>query len=97
MVFRLRELVDLLSWVKPEVLFVRIQNTRDQDYRELVESDPRGRFLGFRREYDNVDAQDRTGRIDTQPGPGGEMADGARQPQRPAPCAGVSAMAGARR
>ncbi len=53
-VFRLRELTGLLSWVEPDVLFVRIRSTCDSDYRELVAAGPGGDFVAFRREYDNV-------------------------------------------
>lgn len=53
--FRLRELVDLLSWVEPRVLYLRVRNTRNTGYRELAVVDANARFLRFRREYGNLD------------------------------------------
>lgn len=56
-VFRLRPLVDLLSWMKPRLLYLRVRNTRDRSYREIAVEDERGRFRAIRREYGAVDAR----------------------------------------
>ncbi|WP_428939609.1 sugar transferase [Fontivita pretiosa] len=50
-IFRLRELIDTICWVKPQVLFVRIHGPQQGGYRETVVTDESGRFLGFRRNY----------------------------------------------
>jgi len=50
-VFRLRELIDTICWVKPRVLFVRLHGQQQVGYCETVVTDEAGRFLGFRRNY----------------------------------------------
>ena len=56
-VFRLRALVDKLSWLDPDVLWVRLQPEHDRSYREIALAGPDGQFLGFRREYGGSDAR----------------------------------------
>jgi len=51
-IFRLRDLVGQLSWLQPEVLFVRLTSNRKHGYRETVVADESGRFVRFRRIYD---------------------------------------------
>ncbi len=50
-IFRLQQIVDTLSWLKPRILFVRLHNTRDQGYRERVITDRQDRFVKFERVY----------------------------------------------
>lgn len=47
----LRRCLDLLCWLKPDLLVVRIADRTVADYQEIVESRPDGQFLRFRREY----------------------------------------------
>lgn len=51
-IFRLRDLVGQLSWLKPEVLFVRLTSSRIRGYHETVLADQEGRFIRFKRTYD---------------------------------------------
>lgn len=53
--FRLRPLVDELSWIKPSVMWVRVRDTREVGYREMAETDEQGRFRRFARLYRNSD------------------------------------------
>lgn len=47
----LRRSLDLLCWLKPDLLVVRIADRAMNDYREIVESRADGHFLRFRRQY----------------------------------------------
>lgn len=49
--FQLSSLVHTLTWAKPELIVVRLHNTRDRGYRERVFSDAQGRFEAFERKY----------------------------------------------
>ncbi len=64
-IFRLQQIVDTLSWLKPKVLFVRLHNTRDQGYRERVITDKHDRFQKFERVYGASDW--RLGRVALTP------------------------------
>lgn len=48
----LRRTLELLCWLKPDLLLVRLTDRAASDYRERVESRADGRFLRFRRLYD---------------------------------------------
>lgn len=50
-VFRLGELVDSMSWVEPDICFVRLHDERERGYRELVVADEDDRFQTFKRDY----------------------------------------------
>lgn len=50
--FKLGEVIESLNWIKPQVLFVRLQDTRERGYREKVVTDASGRFARFTRLYD---------------------------------------------
>jgi lipopolysaccharide/colanic/teichoic acid biosynthesis glycosyltransferase len=50
-IFKLARLVDTLSWLKPDVLYVRLHNGRDSGYREQVITGPDNRFVRFNRIY----------------------------------------------
>lgn len=54
-IFRLGQIVETLSWLKPKVLFIRLHNTREQGYHERVISDAEDRFVRFEREYGGLD------------------------------------------
>ncbi len=56
-IFRLRPLVDQLSWVSPDVLWVRIHHSRERPYRETALTDKQGRFIRFERLYGGADAR----------------------------------------
>jgi lipopolysaccharide/colanic/teichoic acid biosynthesis glycosyltransferase len=49
--FPLRQAVDELYWVKPEVLFVRLRGRTRSAYREWVREDEAARFVKFERHY----------------------------------------------
>ena len=50
-VFKLRDLVETLSWLKPDILYVRLKDRREHDYEERVACDEDNRFLRFDRVY----------------------------------------------
>src|SRR5438105_4256410 len=51
--FKLQSVVmDALNWVNPQVLFLRIKDTREHAYREEVVTDEFDRFVRFSRVYD---------------------------------------------
>ena len=56
-VFKLNELVETLSWLKPVLLYVRVQDDREHGYRERAVTDDQRRFVRFERVYDQRDAQ----------------------------------------
>jgi hypothetical protein len=53
--FRLRELVSLFSWMKPDLLFVRLESKRNHGYKELILTDSHDGFLRFQRVYSAAD------------------------------------------
>jgi lipopolysaccharide/colanic/teichoic acid biosynthesis glycosyltransferase len=50
--FRMRSLVELLSWVAPVVLLARVHELRTRGYQEHAITDTHGRLLRFQRLYD---------------------------------------------
>src|SRR5690349_964723 len=50
--FKLAPLMDVLNWVRPHVLFVRLHDGRERSYRENVVTDAAGKFVRFQRLYD---------------------------------------------
>jgi lipopolysaccharide/colanic/teichoic acid biosynthesis glycosyltransferase len=50
--FQLGPLMEALNWIKPQVLFVRLHDSRDRGYRENVVLDHQDRFVRFQRLYD---------------------------------------------
>ncbi len=50
--FQLGPLMEALNWIKPQVLFVRLHDSRDRGYRENVVLDQQDRFVRFQRLYD---------------------------------------------
>lgn len=56
-IFKIGWLVDHLSWLKPDLLVVRLHETRDHGYREMVIADDEGRFQRVRRVYGESDSR----------------------------------------
>ena len=50
--FRISDMLDELNWVKPQVLFIRLHDTRDRGYREHVVTDAYDQFVRFERVYE---------------------------------------------
>ena len=50
--FRLADVMDALNWIKPQVLFVRLHDSRERGYREHVVTDEFDQFVRFERLYD---------------------------------------------
>ncbi len=56
-VFRMRPLVEMLSWLEPDVLWLRLADQRDRAYSEWARSDAEGRFRGYARDYGSADSR----------------------------------------
>lgn len=56
-IFKIRRLVDQLSWLAPEMMVIRLHEARDHGYREVVVTDERSRFVRFHRQYGASDAR----------------------------------------
>jgi lipopolysaccharide/colanic/teichoic acid biosynthesis glycosyltransferase len=52
--FHLHDLVDALNWIKPQLLFVRLHDSRDRGYREHVVTDEFDQFVKFERIYEGT-------------------------------------------
>jgi lipopolysaccharide/colanic/teichoic acid biosynthesis glycosyltransferase len=50
--FKLGPLMEALNWIKPQVMFVRLHDTRERGYRENVVTGADGKFVRFQRLYD---------------------------------------------
>ena len=50
--FKLTDVVDALNWIKPQVMFVRLHDTRERAYREHVVTDESEQFVRFERRYE---------------------------------------------
>src|SRR5258706_4766643 len=55
--FKLARVVETLSWIKPEILFVRIHDGRERGYRERIITGPDNSFLRFERLYADTDSR----------------------------------------
>lgn len=53
--FKLGRLVDYMSWIKPDVMFVRLRDGRDKGYQERALVGPDGKFIRFQRIYGGHD------------------------------------------
>jgi len=53
--FRLRALVDLLSWLRPELLLVRVHAPNRRDYTETIVTQGSDGFVRFERQYEGTD------------------------------------------
>jgi len=56
-IFRLRQLLDQLSWMNPQVMWVRLRDQRERGYREVAELSDDGSFQRLRRVYGSSDAR----------------------------------------
>lgn len=56
-VFRIRGLVSLLSWLDPDVLWVRLAHESEQDYWEQVIAGDDGEFIAYQRHYGGSDTR----------------------------------------
>jgi lipopolysaccharide/colanic/teichoic acid biosynthesis glycosyltransferase len=52
--FRLPRVIEILNWIKPRVLFLRLHDDRERGYRERVVTDDSDRFVRFQRLYDST-------------------------------------------
>jgi len=55
LIFKLAEVMEVLNWIEPQVLFVRLHDARERGYREKVVTDAGDRFLRFQRLYESAD------------------------------------------
>ncbi len=56
-IFKLSSVMEALNWVNPQVLFVRLHDTRERGYREMVVTDEADRFVRFERMYDAANSR----------------------------------------
>lgn len=56
-IYRLRQAVDQLSWLHPDVLWVRLSDSREHGYQEVAVTDENDRFIRFQRSYGVSDAR----------------------------------------
>jgi lipopolysaccharide/colanic/teichoic acid biosynthesis glycosyltransferase len=56
-IFRLNTVVEQIAWLKADLMFVRLCDSRDRGYREVVVTDTQGRFVRIRREYGGSDTR----------------------------------------
>ena len=56
-VFRLAPILDAVSWIAPDLVFVRLSDRRKGESAERVATDADGNFLGFSRVYDGANAR----------------------------------------
>ena len=54
-IFKLAPVMDVLNWIEPQVLFIRLHDTRERGYRERVVTDNQDRFVRFQRLYESAD------------------------------------------
>ena len=55
--FRMRALVETLSWTEPAVTYVRVRSVRERGYQEQVLAGPHGDFVAFKRIYGGSDSR----------------------------------------
>ena len=58
--FRLHSIIQMLEWVEPHLITLRVHDTRERTYLERAISDENDRFMAFERVYD---ASGRTTRV----------------------------------
>jgi lipopolysaccharide/colanic/teichoic acid biosynthesis glycosyltransferase len=51
-VMPLPKLLEIMCWLNPDLLMIRLAERQDRDYREMVDARPDGHFLRFRRVYE---------------------------------------------
>jgi hypothetical protein len=55
--FKLARVVETLSWIKPEILFIRIHDGRERGYRERIITGSDNSFVRFERLYADTDSR----------------------------------------
>lgn len=55
--FRLDQVIDTLSWLKPKLLFIRVHDNHEHGYREQIITDDDDGFVRFHREYGGADCR----------------------------------------
>jgi lipopolysaccharide/colanic/teichoic acid biosynthesis glycosyltransferase len=55
--FRIDQIIDTLSWLKPKLLFVRVHDSHEHGYREQIVTDDQDSFIRFHREYGGSDCR----------------------------------------
>ncbi len=55
--FRLDQVIDTFSWLKPKLLFVRVHDNHEHEYRERIITDEDDGFVRFHREYGGADCR----------------------------------------
>lgn len=55
--FPIRNLIELFSWVRPDVLSIRIHDTQEHGYREVAVTDDEDHFIRFQRTYGGNDSR----------------------------------------
>src|SRR3974390_1135692 len=48
-IFRIRDVLNALNWLDPDILFVRLSSNRKRGYHETVVADENDRFVRFQR------------------------------------------------
>lgn len=56
-IFRVVPLLDQLNWVRPRIVYIRLDRAREEGYREEVRTDAEQRFLHFQRIYYQGDSR----------------------------------------
>ena len=56
-IFKLSRVVETLSWIKPEILSIRIHDGRERGYRERIITGPDNSFVRFERHYADTDSR----------------------------------------
>jgi lipopolysaccharide/colanic/teichoic acid biosynthesis glycosyltransferase len=59
--FRLAPILDTVSWLNPELIVLRVQDSSQEPYAERIVADEEGRFVKFQRHYKAM--QVRSGRV----------------------------------
>jgi lipopolysaccharide/colanic/teichoic acid biosynthesis glycosyltransferase len=54
-IFKLAPVMEILNWIEPMVLFIRLHDTRERGYRERVVTDAADGFVRFQRIYESAD------------------------------------------
>lgn len=52
-IMQLQKALDLMCWLNPDLLMIRLRQSELSEYREVVEARADGQFLRFRREYES--------------------------------------------
>lgn len=55
--FRLSQIADTLTWLRPRVMLLRVHSSRELGYQERLVTDDDDRFLRFKRTYDRSDIE----------------------------------------